>query len=332
VVKPFLRAQEYQKQQAYHQKETSRWALFRRAYTLVSSRAFWVDAYHGLALVAVADVFNHTEEHHVHLEADWEVCRICGSLNSCPHDGDEPDLVEQDGEFSPTSSIDSIQHSFDMVCDRAIDGESEVFNTYNVEPRSQGVVVVSGGISNVELLCRYGFVLEGNGADRLQFDEEEVRQVLVNHVPGETPFEDVDNERNGKGVSEIRMLFVDAGLLETSDVDGLEMDAEGSISMGLYTLLAKRVLSNGEDDDDAVAKALVQGVCACVVGLCEGRIRAMMGEEEDDDEEKERQGEGLLTVVGRYMRGERALLKAAVQLWRTFGDSVVIGRSERLWN
>src|SRR5271169_4163594 len=99
----------------------SRWAMFRRAYTLVSSRAFWVDAYHGLALVPVADAFNHTEEHHVHLETDWEVCRICGALNSCPHDGDEPDLdhdAKQAREFSSTSIINPIHHSFDMVCDR----------------------------------------------------------------------------------------------------------------------------------------------------------------------------------------------------------------------
>lgn len=44
------------------------WREFRRAYALVSSRAFWVDAFHGLALVPIADAFNHSEENHVHLE------------------------------------------------------------------------------------------------------------------------------------------------------------------------------------------------------------------------------------------------------------------------
>jgi hypothetical protein len=44
------------------------WEEFRRGYALVSSRAFWVDAFHGLALVPVADAFNHSEKNHVHLE------------------------------------------------------------------------------------------------------------------------------------------------------------------------------------------------------------------------------------------------------------------------
>jgi hypothetical protein len=62
------------------------WKEFRHAYALVSSRAFWVDAFHGLALVPVADAFNHSENNHVHLEvrrslfttyaADWKVDRL----------------------------------------------------------------------------------------------------------------------------------------------------------------------------------------------------------------------------------------------------------------
>ena len=58
---------------------------FLRAYSLVSSRAFMVDAYHGLSMVPIADAwvlpvshltrcltrplrFNHVTENHVHLE------------------------------------------------------------------------------------------------------------------------------------------------------------------------------------------------------------------------------------------------------------------------
>jgi len=41
---------------------------FLHAYSLVSSRAFMVDAYHGLAMVPIADAFNHAQDHHVHLE------------------------------------------------------------------------------------------------------------------------------------------------------------------------------------------------------------------------------------------------------------------------
>lgn len=293
-----------------------------------------MDAYHGLALVPIADVFNHAEEHHVHLETDWEVCRICGALNVCPHDEDVPHRGEHGGvgvETSSDLSVNPIQHSFDMVCDRKVHRGSEVFNTYNVEPRSQGVGV-SSGISNVELMCRYGFVLEGNGADRLPFDEREVQLASAHVLPAGIPVKNMNGKRSFRGVSEIRALFVDAGLvgLDNSEEDSLEMDAEGSISTGLWTRLAEEALSEtgasgGDDEDslnDGVARALIRGVCARVVRLCEGRLEAM-AYDEIEEEEGERQGEGLLTVVGRYVRGERALLNAAVQQWRTFGDSGV---------
>jgi hypothetical protein len=226
-----------------------------------------------------------------------------------------------------------------MVSDSAIDGGAEVFNTYDVEPRSQSVGVVCG-ISNVELMCRYGFVLEGNGADRLLFDEREVRHAAANHFPAGTPCADMNEEgQTVNGISEIRAPFADAGLLQldNSGVDGLEMDAEGRISTGLWARLAKQalfharasgaVVGDGNPLNGAVARSLVQGVCACVVWLCEGRL-ITMGEEENHDEEEDRQPEGLLTVVGRYVRGERALLNAAVQLWRTFADSDTLEMSE----
>lgn len=43
-------------------------AGFLHSYSLVSSRSFLVDAYHALAMVPIADAFNHTAENHVHLE------------------------------------------------------------------------------------------------------------------------------------------------------------------------------------------------------------------------------------------------------------------------
>lgn len=52
---------------------------FQHAYALVSSRAFMVDAYHGLAMVPIADAFNHTQENSIHLEV-----RIYGTDGSRP--------------------------------------------------------------------------------------------------------------------------------------------------------------------------------------------------------------------------------------------------------
>jgi len=57
---------------------------FQHAYALVSSRAFMIDAYHGLAMVPIADAFNHAQENNIHLEV-----RICGT------DGTRPSLKRQ---------------------------------------------------------------------------------------------------------------------------------------------------------------------------------------------------------------------------------------------
>ena len=280
IVSPFLQRHGYQ-------DTPSQWIAFRRAYTLVSTRAFLVDAYHGLALVPIADAFNHSEEHDVHLETDWEVCRDCGALEACGHDDEEDlsDLVNEDGS---NVKAEPIVHSFDMVSDRPVNQDKEVFNTYNVE-RGVGAGAAggdAGGIGNVELLCRYGFVVEGNGADLIVFDEEELGVVEAGH-------KDYNYNDDSPASSQ---LLIDAGLVkEDSHTPSYEMDAEGRITLALWTRL-------GSPANRRAATA--------VVGLCEGRLREIYG---DDDECS---GPVVLTVVGHYVRGERALLEAAVQLWK----------------
>ncbi|KIM32800.1 hypothetical protein M408DRAFT_326532 [Serendipita vermifera MAFF 305830] len=306
----------------------ARWTLFRRAYALVSSRAFWVDAYHGLALVPIADAFNHTEEHHVHLETDWEVCRVCGALQACEHDEDE----------DRSSQMTTITHSFDMVMDRDVHRGDEVFNTYNVESQT-GRVTETSGIGNVELLCRYGFVLEGNGADRIVFGEEEVQRFTNASGPAAA----VQWSYDDNIVTNARVAFEDAGLVVEGTSSGLQMDAEGGITRALWTRLAQDVLlkkvgaqkmpvdshSTVTSAAADVERVLVQGVSFAVVGLCERRIEEMGDGDDDEGDEVDDVsvvgvgfGARMVTLVGRYVRGERALLEAAVQLWKEFGKSV----------
>ncbi|CEP15315.1 hypothetical protein [Parasitella parasitica] len=59
---------------------------FIKISTLISSRAFQVDAYHENALVPFADIFNHSgKNEHVHFETEFEVCDACGQLEYCEH-------------------------------------------------------------------------------------------------------------------------------------------------------------------------------------------------------------------------------------------------------
>ncbi|SAM06676.1 hypothetical protein [Absidia glauca] len=71
--------------------------VFQKVTTLVSSRAFEVDAYHENAMVPFADIFNHRSVgEHVHFETDFEVCDACGALDYCEHQ--YLDFLEQGSE------------------------------------------------------------------------------------------------------------------------------------------------------------------------------------------------------------------------------------------
>ncbi|KAF9245311.1 hypothetical protein BU15DRAFT_34006, partial [Melanogaster broomeanus] len=153
---------------------------FCHAYSLVSTRAFWVDAYHGLAMVPIADAtyfrlssdfllqcrlltsFNHTNDNHLHMESDYDVCVECGSLAECEHDREvgsdvaPPSLASNVHPSShdrapSTNEIDYLE----MRTILPIPPHSEVFNTY-------------GTLSNAALLSRYGFMLPENEHDTVK--------------------------------------------------------------------------------------------------------------------------------------------------------------------
>ncbi|KAI0927737.1 hypothetical protein AcW2_003948 [Taiwanofungus camphoratus] len=137
---------------------------YLHAYSLVSSRAFLVDAYHGLSMVPIADAFNHTAENHVHLESDFDVCPTCGSLAECPHDRDDAlPIASASDQISPSSnqhpsplpppSLPPAPDTCDMVTNSPIPAHSEVFNTYGAH------------LTNAALLARYGFAVPGNPHD-----------------------------------------------------------------------------------------------------------------------------------------------------------------------
>ncbi|KAF5328500.1 hypothetical protein D9758_017329 [Tetrapyrgos nigripes] len=166
---------------------------FHRAYSLVSSRAFLVDAYHGLSMVPIADAFNHTVENHVHLEvamsfppcldvkssthskslppqSEFEVCPECGSLQECPHDQDidvDSSSASEHTRSKMRMAKDEEHDAYDddcyeMVSNTGIPPFSEVFNTYGET------------LSNAQLLVQYGFLLDVNENDRITWNLEEV--------------------------------------------------------------------------------------------------------------------------------------------------------------
>ncbi|KAI0697097.1 hypothetical protein C8T65DRAFT_813958 [Cerioporus squamosus] len=125
---------------------------FLHAYSLVCSRAFLVDAYHGLSMVPVADAFNHSQNNHVQLASEYDVCPDCGSLAECPHDREDSSDRSRPGELAEDGT-----DTVDMVAVRPIAAGVEIFNTYGAH------------LGNAALLARYGFLLDDCDTDTVTF-------------------------------------------------------------------------------------------------------------------------------------------------------------------
>lgn len=105
--------------------------------------------------------FNHIQENHVHLESDYNVCLKCGSLDECPHDREGDDHAATPTTPSSTICI-HVHDCYEMVINTVVPPFSEVYNTYGET------------LSNAELLCQYGFVLEANENDTITWTVDEV--------------------------------------------------------------------------------------------------------------------------------------------------------------
>ncbi|KAJ1978577.1 hypothetical protein H4R34_003155 [Dimargaris verticillata] len=143
---------------------------FLAAMSLISSRAFEVDGYHGNAMVPLADIFNHrTGGEHVHIEGQGDVCLVCGELGNCDHqdpldsdhrrseasgsdDGASMQCSSDDAASEAGSFVSVNEDALDINVFRPVVALHEVFNTY-------------GQHGSAHLLHHYGFVEPGSLCD-----------------------------------------------------------------------------------------------------------------------------------------------------------------------
>ncbi|EKM50379.1 uncharacterized protein PHACADRAFT_152301 [Phanerochaete carnosa HHB-10118-sp] len=179
-------------------------AGFLHSYSLVSSRSFLVDAYHTLAMVPIADAFNHTVENHIHLESEFDVCVSCGSLAQCPHDLEEDNenvpIGKKDpsnapstryldagprtqwrrtaqANACPTAAAEPVLRfahpNDDIILPTRTTEEADTCDMVSnrLIPAGEEVFNTYGEqLTNAQLLARYGFALDGNENDIVGFE------------------------------------------------------------------------------------------------------------------------------------------------------------------
>lgn len=155
------------------------WSDFLGSYSLVSSRAFVCDTYHGLALVPLADIFNHAEpaeegeedgevQQHVQFECEDLVCIRCGSLTDS-----ETGRCKKRCKFSEQQepSNRGKENSGDDDEDDDDDDEDLIYMTtimplYASPARPLEIFNNYGPLSPARLLASYGFIAESGPVNR----------------------------------------------------------------------------------------------------------------------------------------------------------------------
>ncbi|UZJ53129.1 hypothetical protein CBS101457_002449 [Exobasidium rhododendri] len=237
--------------------------------------------YHGLCMVPIADMFNHSDQANIHFEADDEVCDECGSLGSCPHNNDplpseaygRPSSIIK-AESGPNSEgweppmelrgIDTV----DMVAQEDIDSRQQLFSTY-------------GNFTNSNLLVTYGFGLEwATEWERYVWEwrnQEERRDLLLSWSHHENPFQAKFGER--KDLSHQKQTWIAncarfASLPESS-LDELQLDESASfmplkqqdpakLSLPIsspFVALTKPLNIPSEDSAQDLAESLEDHIC-----------------------------------------------------------------------
>lgn len=216
-----------------------------------------MDNYHALAMVPLADIFNHHFTPNACLQSDDIVCSTCGSFETCPHDSMEAGRTADCATVDRQIRCDSAQ-LVEMVLTASVRAGQQVYNTY-------------GRLSNAKLLANYGFMLDANDDDKVCWYSalealqsaaidscpEDWRRLCAAVLEDQVPLDDRISSAEPSG-----------DVLYRSVPDLLYIDADGCISCTLWALLSIDCNYEGGQQDQ---------VCARVLRLCESRISFFTG-------------------------------------------------------
>lgn len=105
----------------------------------------------------------------LNLQTDYHVCPHCGSLDECLHDRDDVPAKMSDSD-APDDSIPSLAllepDKCEIVTNAVILADDELHNSYD------------SALSNAQLMIQYGFMLEGNSNDVVEWTPAEVDAIF----------------------------------------------------------------------------------------------------------------------------------------------------------
>ncbi|GAA5845702.1 hypothetical protein JCM11251_003932 [Rhodosporidiobolus azoricus] len=274
-------------------------SLFLHAYTLVSTRSFQVDStgYHALALVPLADVFNHEQEgvHNVQFVSEVWVCAECGRVGVCEHD--EPD----EGDGVSSASAPTLSPTRRQKAQETDPEEDDTCNLISVSPIPAGSEAFNHygpHLSNAKLAVEYGFMVEANEWDVVEFEVGEVFSILANLCRG--------GERVDQVWEELVEHLVSRGMLDlaehdhpliaptplTVDSPTLSIDADARLSTPLWALLVLLASSSSSPSSSSASSPSPLTLVTAQLTSLSSSLRVLAEwAHQDEGEEGEEAGE-----------------------------------------
>jgi hypothetical protein len=259
----------------------------------VSSRAFLVDAYHGLSMVPIADAFvsyicgfvqfltiistasimsrtimftcRCATSHFFMVKAElngrqteFNVCAHCGSLYECTHDQEiDPEYSQPVKTLPPTIRKEA---SALFYAENDLDQFYEMVSNTPIQSHAEVFNTYGETLTNAQLLTQYGFILDANENDCITWDLSEVYQWLVGRNNGNGcqlgQLLSVWTDIFPKAVQDRMFASVDSQLIYFHSQDTsseLCLNGDGKISHQLWVLLALPFCVRGKRDGDTVS-------------------------------------------------------------------------------
>lgn len=217
------------------------------------------------------------------MRVDYWVCEECGRTEGCVHDGQDGLVIS----IEKLGIVGSAREDIELMSISNIEAGQEIFNHYE-------------DLSNSELLMEYGFQLEGNGLNRLDFKMKEILEIVGTEGNGSIAYSRLPGaiESWGKESSRRENEFVyddeEEGMGESMGGESIEfgINSEAAISrsLWLYFGLCGKTSLVGEID---------------WIGLdsCQNQLLERVGGEEPEKVEEESDGEELaiLKTIAKWV-------------------------------